>query len=38
MLLVLTGSSCAGKTTLARALGERVPDVVVHDHDEIGVP
>ncbi|NUR97679.1 MAG: hypothetical protein HOV67_20795 [Kribbellaceae bacterium] len=38
MLLILTGSSCSGKTTLARALGDRVQDVVVHDHDEIGVP
>ncbi|WP_433011463.1 hypothetical protein [Kribbella sp. CA-294648] len=38
MLLVLTGSSCSGKTTLARALGERVPGVTVHDHDEVGVP
>lgn len=38
MLLVLTGSSCSGKTTLARALGERTRDLVVHDHDEVGVP
>ncbi|WP_427884870.1 hypothetical protein ACQHIV_22055 [Kribbella sp. GL6] len=38
MLLILTGSSCAGKTTLARALGDRVPDIAIHDHDEIGVP
>lgn len=38
MLVVLTGSSCSGKTTLARALGDRVPGFAVHDHDEIGVP
>jgi hypothetical protein len=38
MLLVLTGSSCSGKTTLARTVGERVRDLVVHDHDEVGVP
>ncbi len=38
MLLVLTGSSCSGKTTLARAVGERTGDLVVHDHDEVGVP
>jgi hypothetical protein len=38
MLLTLTGSSCSGKTTLAHALGDRVPGIVVHDHDEIGVP
>jgi hypothetical protein len=38
MLLILTGSSCAGKTTLARALGDRLPEIAIHDHDEIGVP
>ncbi|NIK57580.1 hypothetical protein [Kribbella shirazensis] len=38
MLLVVTGSSCSGKTTLARALGDRRRGVVFHDHDEIGVP
>jgi hypothetical protein len=38
VLLALTGSSCSGKTTLAHALGDRVPGVVIHDHDEIGVP
>lgn len=38
MLLILTGSCCSGKTTLARALGDRVPGVAIHDHDEIGVP
>lgn len=38
MLLVLTGSSCSGKTTLAHELGERTRDLVVHDHDEVGVP
>jgi hypothetical protein len=38
MLLILTGSSCSGKTTLARALGDRAPNVAIHDHDEIGVP
>ncbi|MGZ0150382.1 hypothetical protein ACXJJ3_25215 [Kribbella sp. WER1] len=38
MLLSLTGSSCSGKTTLARALGTSLDGLVVHDHDEIGVP
>ncbi|MBP2354672.1 hypothetical protein JOF29_005782 [Kribbella aluminosa] len=38
MLLTLTGSSCSGKTTLARALGARLHGLVIHDHDEIGVP
>jgi hypothetical protein len=38
VLIVLTGSSCSGKTTLGRAAGERLSGVVVHDHDEIGVP
>jgi hypothetical protein len=38
MLLVVTGSSCSGKSTLARAVGERVRGLAVHDHDEIGVP
>ncbi|MER7251809.1 hypothetical protein [Kribbella sp. NPDC000426] len=38
MLLTLTGSSCSGKTTLAHALGTRLHGLVVHDHDEIGVP
>jgi hypothetical protein len=38
MLLMLTGSSCSGKTTLARALGDRLAGAVIHDHDEIGVP
>ncbi|MEU4606621.1 hypothetical protein AB0F43_26815 [Kribbella sp. NPDC023972] len=35
---MLTGSSCSGKTTLACEVGARVRGVVVHDHDEIGVP
>lgn len=38
MLLVVTGSSCSGKTTLAEAVGVRVQGLAVHDHDEIGVP
>lgn len=37
MLLKLTGSSCAGKSTLARAAS--LPEsVVVRDFDEVGVP
>ena len=38
MLLVFTGSSCSGKTTLARAVAARVDGLVVHDFDEFGVP
>ncbi|WP_427887954.1 hypothetical protein ACQHIV_33195 [Kribbella sp. GL6] len=38
MLLTLAGSSCSGKTTLADALRTRMQGLVVHDHDEIGVP
>jgi hypothetical protein len=37
VLFVLTGSSCAGKTTAARACAS-VPTLVVHDFDELGVP
>ena len=37
MLLLLTGSSASGKTTLARRLPP-LPDLEVHDFDEIGVP
>ncbi|XVS66508.1 hypothetical protein ACQPYE_10745 [Actinosynnema sp. CA-299493] len=38
MLLKLTGSSCAGKTTLAHAMGDRLGRLAVHDFDELGVP
>lgn len=38
MLLVLTGSSCAGKSTLAFAVADRFRDLAVHDFDEVGVP
>jgi hypothetical protein len=38
MLLVVTGSSCAGKSTLAFPAGDRFVDLVVHDFDEVGVP
>ncbi|MGW6929529.1 hypothetical protein ACWGE0_05630 [Lentzea sp. NPDC054927] len=38
MLLKLTGSSCSGKTTLARSAGDRLERVAVHDFDEVGVP
>ncbi|MDQ3611149.1 MAG: AAA family ATPase [Actinomycetota bacterium] len=37
MLLLLTGTSASGKTTLARRLPP-MPDLEVHDFDEIGVP
>jgi hypothetical protein len=37
VLFVLTGSSCSGKTTAARACAD-VPGLAVHDHDELGVP
>ncbi|RDI16757.1 hypothetical protein [Lentzea flaviverrucosa] len=38
MLLKLTGSSCSGKTTLARSVGDRLGRLAVHDFDEVGVP
>lgn len=38
MLLKLTGSSCSGKSTLARAVAGRLRQVAVHDFDEVGVP
>lgn len=38
VLFKLTGSSCAGKTTLARMMADRLPGVAVHDFDEEGVP
>jgi hypothetical protein len=38
MLFLLFGSSAAGKTYVLDALRERVPDVAVHDVDEMGVP
>ncbi|MEV4619240.1 hypothetical protein AB0J74_11110 [Asanoa sp. NPDC049573] len=37
MLLTISGSSCSGKTTAARACAD-LPGLVVHDFDEIGVP
>ena len=38
MLLMLTGSSCAGKSTLAFAVADRIDHIAVHDTDESGVP
>lgn len=38
MLFKLTGSSCSGKSTLAFSVADRLPQVAVHDFDEIGVP
>ena len=38
MLFLLFGSSAAGKTFALAALHGRVPDLAVHDFDEIGVP
>ncbi|MFJ4188482.1 hypothetical protein [Kitasatospora sp. NPDC089509] len=38
MLLKLTGSSGAGKTTLAFAVADRLDGIVVHEFDEVGVP
>jgi hypothetical protein len=37
MLLMLTGSSCSGKTTIARRCAG-IDGLVVHDFDELGVP
>lgn len=38
MLFKLTGSSCSGKTALARSVVDRLQQVAVHDFDEVGVP
>jgi hypothetical protein len=38
MLLKLTGSSGAGKTTLSFAVADRLPGTAVHEFDEVGVP
>lgn len=38
VLLKLTGSSCSGKTTLARSVSDRLERLAVHDFDELGVP
>jgi hypothetical protein len=38
MLFVLTGSSGAGKTTLASLVAGRADGLPVHDLDEVGVP
>jgi hypothetical protein len=38
MLLKLTGSSGAGKTTLSFAVADRFDRLVVHEFDEVGVP
>jgi hypothetical protein len=38
MLLKLTGSSGAGKTTLCFAVGARLDGIAVHEFDEVGVP
>lgn len=38
MLLVLTGSSGAGKTTLSFAIADLLPGSTVHEFDEVGVP
>ncbi len=37
MLLLLTGSSCSGKSTAARACGQ-LEQLAIHDSDEHGVP
>ena len=38
MLLLVTGSSCSGKSTIARVIGGSLTNVVAHDSDEHGVP
>ena len=38
MMFLLTGASGSGKTTCLVALVDRVPGVVLHDFDDIGVP
>lgn len=37
MLLTVAGSSCSGKTTAGRACAD-LPNLAVHDFDEVGVP
>ncbi|WP_051266081.1 hypothetical protein [Nakamurella lactea] len=38
MLLLVTGSSCSGKSTAAAAIRTAVEGVAIHDSDEHGVP
>ena len=38
MLFLLFGASAAGKTFALNSLRDRVPDLAIHDFDEIGVP
>jgi hypothetical protein len=38
VLFLLFGSSAAGKTSALDELRDRIPDLAVHDHDEVGVP
>lgn len=38
MLFLVFGSSAAGKTVALDALRERMPELAIHDFDEIGVP
>ena len=38
MLFLLFGSSAAGKTFALNALQGRVPELAIHDFDEVGVP
>jgi len=38
VLFLLFGSSAAGKTFALNVLRDRVPDLAIHDFDEIGVP
>jgi hypothetical protein len=38
VFFLLFGASAAGKTFLLNALRGRVPDLAIHDFDEIGVP
>ena len=38
MLFLLFGATAAGKTFVLKPLQDRVPDLAIHDFDEIGVP
>ena len=38
LLLLVTGASCAGKTTAIESLRSRTLDIEVHDFDEVGLP
>ncbi len=38
MLIIVTGTSCSGKTTIKNLFKEKYPETAVYDFDDIGVP